>query len=378
MKLTRFLISVFTGSVVALCPPASALTVGVSLPLSGGGAGLGVPTRAGLQFWPQEIAGEKLKVIVMDDAGDPAAATRNARRFVEDNADVIVGTSVTPAAVAMTQVANESQVPHFAMAPVEMTDGKDAWSFRIPMPQRFYIAAIVEHMKRSGLNTIGFLGYSDALGETHLQALNEQAKAAGMTVTAVERFTRADTSVTAQALRLVSTRPDAILVAASGGGAALPQKALKERGYTGKIYHGAATTSPDFIRLAGKDAEGALVVSSPEQVPEQLPQSHPGRKVALDFVQRYESVHGPGTRSLFAANMYDVALVLQSTVAVALKQGKPGTPEFRRALKAAIESMEEIATPKGGLRYTATDHFGRNESARVLLTVKDGKWTLIR
>ena len=359
--------------------PASAeIVVGVSLPLSGPAAMLGVPTRNGLQFWPQEIAGEKLKVVVLDDAGDPAAATRNARRFVEDKADVLVGSVPTPAATAITQVAYEAQVPHFSFAPVEVADGKDAWTYRISMPQAFFVTGIVEDMKRVGVKTVGFLGLSDAYGELHLQALNEQAKAAGITVIAVERFTRADTAVTAQVLRVLATRPDAVLVAASGGGAALPQKALKERGYQGRIYHGSATTSPDFIRLSGKDVEGALVISSPEQIPEQLADAHPARKVALDFVQRYEAVHGPGSRSLFASNIYDVGLVLQTAVPVALKQAKPGTPQFRVALKNAIESMNAISTPKGLLKYTATDHWGRDANARILLSVSNGKWVPAR
>ena len=379
MKAKRFCALALSVGLAVFVPLVKAeITVGVSLPLSGGAASLGVPSKTGLPFWPQEIAGEKLKVIVVDDAGDPAAATRNARKFVEDKVDVLVGTLTTPAAVAMTQVAFESQTPHFSFAPVEVADGRDAWTFRIAMQQSFYVAGIVDHMKRSGVKTIGFLGVSDALGETHLQPLLEQAKAAGMAVTAVERFARADTSVTAQALRLVTARPDAILIAASGGGSALPQKALKERGYTGKIYHGAAATSPDFIRLAGKDADGIIVVASPEWVADQLPESHPARKVALDFVQRYEAANGPGSRSVFAANTYEVGLILQNVIPVALKKGKPGTPEFRRALKNAIESMNDISVTKGELKYSATDHWGRGPSARVMVTVANGKWALAR
>lgn len=379
MRLARLLAPLLAAGCAALsCPASAEITIGVALPLSGGGAALGVPARTGIPFWPQEIAGEKLKVIVMDDAGDPATATRIARRFAEDKVDLIVGSIITPPAIAVSQVANEARVLNFSAAPLEVPDGKDAWTFRLPMPHSFYMAGIVQHMKQSGVKTVGFLGWSDAYGEINLQALNEQSKEAGIKVTSVERFTRADTSVTAQALRVVATQPEAILVAASGGGAALPQKALKERGYKGRIYHVPAAISPDFIRLAGKDAEGALVLSGPDQVPEQLPESHPARKAALDFVQRYEAAHGAGSRTQFAANLYDVGLVLQKTVPVALKQAKPGTPEFRAALKSAVETMDEVLTPKGELKYSATDHWGRGASARVMLTVNDGKWALLR
>ena len=379
MRNFRTLTSVVAIGLVALCNAVQAeVTVGVSLSLTGPAAALGVPSQNAIRFWPTEIAGEKIKVVVLDDAGDPAAGTRNARRFVEDKADIIVGTIPTPVSVAIAQVAYDSKIPQISPAPVEIPDGKDAWTFRIAMPLGWFAKSAFEHMKRSGVKTVGFLGLSDAFGDLHLQALNEYAKEAGLTVVAVERFTRADTSVTAQALRVVAARPDAVLVAASGGGSALPQKALKERGYTGKIYHGAAAVTPDFIRLAGKDVEGVFVVTGPELVAEQLPDSHPGKKVSLDFSERYEKVFGAGTRSLFASNMYDLGLILQASVPVALKQARPGTPEFRLALKNAIESMPTVISPKGKLRYTASNHWGRDDDARMLVTVTDGKWVLVR
>jgi len=351
--------------------------IGVSVSLTGPGATLGIPVRNALAMWPQEIAGEKLVLQVLDDAGDPMAATKNARRFVEDKVDVIVGAANTPSTVAIAQVANEATTPQLSPSPAELPEGKDAWTFRAVMPASFYTEGLIEHMKKSGVKTIGFLGLSDAYGETYLQAFNKQVEGAGIKVLAVERFTRADTSVAAQALKLVAGRPDAIVVVAVGGGAAMPQKALVERGYKGTVYHTSASVSPDFLRLAGRDAEGALAISGPEQVPEQLPASHPGKPVAAEFVQQYEAKYGPGSRTQFAAHIYDFGLLLQKVVPVALKKAKPGTQEFRNALKEALENSGGIVVTKGVLKYTATDHWGHNVHARTMLAAQGGQWKLL-
>lgn len=355
----------------------SEILVGVSTSLTGPGASLGVPVRNAFNMWPQEIAGHKIVLQVLDDAGDPTNATKNARRFQEEKADFIVGAANTPATIAIAQVANEVGIPHLSPAPVELPPGRDAWTFRSTMDSGFFLEGLIQHMQATGVKKVAFLGVSDAYGEVYLQALNKQAAAAGIQISAVERFTRADASVAGQALKVTASRPDAVLVVAIGGGAALPQKALLERRFKGRIYHTPTSVSPDFLRLAGKDAEGALVISSPEQVAEQLPQDHPGRAVALDFVQAYEKRYGAGSRNQFAAHVYDIALVLQQAIPVALKTAQPGTQAFRDALKTALESTGGIPVTKGVLNYTPQDHWGLGPSARALLVVEKGEWKLL-
>ncbi|MEO8807034.1 MAG: ABC transporter substrate-binding protein [Burkholderiaceae bacterium] len=354
------------------------VNVGVSVALTGPGASLGIPVRNALSLWPREIAGEKIVLHVLDDGGDPTAASKNARRFAEDKVDVIVGSANTPSTIAIAQVASEARVLQLAPSPAELAEGRDAWTFRAAMPAGYYTEGLVEHMKRSGVRRLAFLGLSDAYGESYLQAFTRQVQEAGIKLVAVERFARADASVATQALKVVTSQPDAVVVVAIGGGAALPHKALSERVYTGKIYHTAASVSPDFLRLAGKDAEGALAISGPEQVPEQLPPAHPARQVASEFVERYEAKFGAGSRTQFAAHIYDFGLVLQTIVPAALKKAKPGTPEFRLALKDALENSSAVPVTKGLLKYTPTDHWGHGPDARVMLTLQAAQWKLVR
>jgi len=352
------------------------ITIGVTLAQTGPGASLGAQMNNGLALWPQSIGGEKLKLIILDDAGDPTAATRNARRFVfDDKVDAIVGSANTPSTIAVAQVANEGSTVQLSPSPVELPEGKDPWVFRSFMHADFWAEAMVQHLQKSGVKTASFLGYADALGEAYLKGIVKHAAAAGIKLNSIERFARSDTSITSQVLKVTAGNPDAIFVIAVGGGAAMPQKALAERGYKGKVMHTSASVSPDFLRLAGKDAEGALLVSGPEQVPEQLPDSHPAKKTALEFVQAYEAKFGAGSRTQFAASVYDIGLLLQRAVPVALAKAKPGTPEFRKALKDALESTRLVVT-KGDHAYSPTNHWGLTTYSRAVLVVQNGTWKL--
>lgn len=354
------------------------LTIGVIMSLTGPGSGLGIPAKNGLALWPDTIGGEKVKLIVLDDATDPTQASKNARRLVaEDKVDLIIGSAAVPPTLAIADVALETQTVQLAISPIETAEGKDAWTFRLPQSTAVMAGGVVDHMKKHGVKTIGFLGYSDSYGENWLKEVQRLATAAGIKVGTVERFSRADTSVTAQALRVVSANPDAVLVVASGSGAAMPHKALVERGYKGKIYQTHSAASRDLIRLGGKDVEGAFVVSGPAVVPEALPDSNPAKKLGTDLVTRYEKQFGAGTRNLFAAHVYDAQLVLQKVVPEALKKAKPGTLAFRAALKDALENSGDIQISQGTLHYTAKDHFGLGDDARIMLTIQNGNWKAV-
>lgn len=373
MKSIRILLAV--AATFAAGQALADINIGVSLSLTGPGSGLGIPVKNGLALWPKEIAGQKLNLIVLDDATDPTSGVKNARRFVtEDKVDVIVGSAITPVAAAMADVARESKTVQLSMSPVGLPPGKDTWTFRLPQSADVMATAILEHMKKHGVKSVGFIGYTDAYGEVWLNAMKKLGPSYGVQVGDVERFARTDTGVTAQALKLVSSNPDAILVVASGSGAAMPHRAVVERGYKGKIYQTHAAASRDLVRVGGKDVEGAYVVSGPAVAPEQLPDSNPSKKLALDYVHKYEQMYGAGSRNQFGAHAYDAAILLEKAIPVALKKAKPGTPQFREALKDALENLGRTPVSQGVLHYTATDHWGFTNETGVILKVVNGDW----
>ena len=364
-------------TVVASGAALADITIGVSLPLTGPASGLGIPMKNQLALWPTSIGGEKLRVIVLDDATDPTNGVKNARRFVsDDKVDLIVGSAATPVGIAMADVAMESQTPQLLATPAALPPGKDAWSFRLPQSNGVMSHAMVEHMKKGGVKTVGFLGYTDAYGEGWLKEFTPLAEQAGIKVIGAERCARTDTGVTAQALKLVSANPDAMLIVASGSGAAMPEMAVVERGFKGKIYQTHAAATRDLMRVGGKSVEGTFVVSGPVIAPEQLPDSHPSKKMALDFVQKYEKVYGVGSRNQFAGHAYDAAIVMEKAIPLALKKAKPGTKEFRAALRDALETMGRTPLAHGIMNWTKDDHWGYTMETGVIVKVVNGDWKM--
>jgi branched-chain amino acid transport system substrate-binding protein len=355
------------------------INIGVSLALTGPGSGLGIPMQNQLKLFPKTIAGEKVNLILLDDATDPGKGSANARRFVtEDKVDVIFGSCITAVAAAMTDIASEAGTVQIAGSPVGVPAGKDKWMFRLPQSNTVMGHAVVEHMKKQGVKTIGFLGYTDAYGEQWLKEITPMLDKAGIKIVATERFARTDTSVTPQALKINAANPDAVLVVASGSGAAMPQLGLAERGFKGKIYQTHAAATQDLMRVGGKTVEGTFVVSGPAVIAEQLPESHPSKKVSVDFVTKYEALMGPKSRNQFAGHAYDFQITMEKVLPVALKKAKPGTPEFRAAIRDAIEGMGRTVFSHGVMNWTKEDHWGYTLETGVMLKVVDGQFAVER
>ena len=351
------------------------IVIGITITTTGPAAALGIPERNALDFVAKEIAGVPLKVIVLDDGGDPTNATTNARRFVtESKADIIMGSSTTPPSAAVSDVANEAGVPHIGLAPFPITPARAKWSVTMPQPVPLMGKGLYAHMKAHNVKTVGFIGYSDSYGDLWFNDLKMQGVPLGLTIVDEERYARPDTSVTGQVLKLIAANPDAILVGGSGTAAALPQTELRERGYKGLIYHNHGAASMDFIRIAGKAAEGVIMASGPVMDPEDQPDSALTKKPGMALNTAYEAKYGANSRSQFAGHSYDAFKILERVVPVALKTAKPGTPEFREAIRQALLTERDIAASQGVYNFTEKDRYGLDDRSRIILTVKDGKY----
>ena len=355
------------------------INVGVTVSATGPAASLGIPEKNTIALMPTIIGGQKVNYIVLDDASDTTMAVTNVRKLItEQKVDVVLGSTTTPNSLAMIDVVSESQTPMISMAAsariVEPVDAKKRWVFKTPQNDIMMSLAIVTHMKDAGVKTVGFIGFADAYGEGWFAEFGKAAELKGLKIVGNERYARTDTSVTGQILKLVATKPDAVLVAGSGTPAVLPQRALKERGYSGRIYQTHGVANNDFLRVGGKEVEGTFLPSGPVLVAAQLPAAHPVRKSALDYVSKYEAANGKGSVSTFGAHAWDAGMLMQSAVAEALKKAKPGTPAFRAALRDALESTKELAGAHGIFNMSATDHLGLDQRAHVMVRIENGAW----
>lgn len=355
------------------------ITVGVTVSATGPAASLGIPEKNTVELMPKTIAGQKVNYIVLDDASDTTRAVANTRKLItEDKVDIVLGSTTTPNSLAMLDVVAEAQVPMISMAAsariVEPVDAKKRWVFKTPQNDIMMSLAIAQHMAANGVKTVGFIGFSDAYGEGWYGEFAKVAAIKGLQIVGNERYARTDTSVTGQVLKLLAAKPDAVLIAGSGTPAALPQKALKERGYAGKYYQTHGVANGDFLRVGGKDVDDTFLPSGPVLVAEQLPASHPVRKSAMAYVATYEAAHGKGSVSTFGAHAWDTGLLMAAAIPQALKKAQPGTPAFRSALRDALENVKDVAGAHGIFSMSPTDHLGLDQRGYVMVKIVNGAW----
>lgn len=359
---------------------ADKIKIGVTISTTGPAAAIGMPSKNAMAMWPKEIAGLKVEYIILDDASDSTNAVRNGRKLTaEEEVDVLVGPNTTPNALAMLDVVAESQTPMITLAAsssiVEPMDARRAWVFKMPQNDSHMATILTQHMADTGVKTVAFIGFSDAYGEGWWREFSKLAELRKIHVVASERYARNDTSVTGQILKIMAAKPDAVLVAGSATPAVLPQKTLVERGYKGRIYqtHGIGTL--EFLKVGGKEVEGTFFPTGPAVVAKQLPDSNPTKKVSLEFIKRYEAAYGSDTMTQFAADAWGAYMLIANAVPEALKTAKPGTREFRIALRSALENTKNLTVPQGVINMNQKDHVGLDQRSRVMGRIVGNKFT---
>ena len=379
--MTRFrTFGVLAATAVIAVSAQAQVKIGVITSATGPTSFVGVPQKNSVALLPKKVGDVSIEYIYLDDASDAKQSVNNAKKLLGDKIDALIGPSGSPNAMGMIEFVAETKTP--MLAPVGTTavvlpmDEKKRWVFKTTQNDDIIADALIDHMTRAGVKTLGFIGYNDPYGESWYKTIAPMLQKAGIALVSNERYNRLDTSVTGQVLRLKAAAPDAILVAGVAAAAALPQMQLRDAGYPGGIYqtHGAATD--DFIRIGGKKVEGAIMAAGLLLVLDQIPDGVPSKRTALDYVSAYEKLYGskPAT---FGANVYDAGLLLQRAIPEALARAKPGTAEFRTALRDALEATKELVATQGVYTMTPNDHSGFDRRGRVLVTVKDGRWLLL-
>lgn len=382
MKAMHRVAATLVGAGLALNALAADLKVGFITSLSGPVSSLGIPYDKGIKAgiaYKSVINGQKVQLVQLDDASDPATAARNARKLIEeDKVDVVIGTAGSPGALAIAAVARETKTPLISIANANLPGADGAWMVTLPQPAPLMVNAVVERMKKSGVKTVGYIGFSDAWGDLVYDSLVPAAKAAGIQVLTNERFARGDSSVTGQVLKIVSAKPDAVLTGTSGTPGALPYRALAERGWKGQIYGTHALINPDFVRVGGPAVEGLLAPTGPVIVAEQLPQSNPIRKVAMDFRSAYQKANGALPTDAFSAYSFDAWLLFADAAQRAMAaKAEPGTPAFRVALRDAIVNTKELVGTHGVYNFKPDNRYGSDERSRVMVKLEKGEWKLV-
>ncbi len=363
-------------------PLCAQVRVGVTISSTGPAASLGLPEKNTIELLPREIAGQKIEYIVLDDASDTTSAVTNARKLAsEEHVDVLIGSSTTPNSLALLPVLGELHVAAISLASsnriIEPIDANRRWMFKTPQTDVMMATAIAADMSDHGVKTMAFIGFADALGDAFYDEVSKFAELRQIRVLANERFSSRDQSVTGQILRIIAAQPDAVVIGASGTPATTPVKALVARGFKARIYHNHGVANRDFLRVCASDCDGTFLATGPVMVAAQLPDSNPVKKSALAFVRRYEERYGSGSVAAFASYAWDAGLLLERAIPIALKKARPGTPEFRIALRDALEATRDLATTNGVVNMSQSDHLGLDQRARLMVEIDHQAWHLV-
>ena len=355
------------------------ITIGFVTSLSGPGSSIGIPYGRGIAAalaYRGEVAGQKIKLIQLDDASDPSAATRNARKLAEEEkVDLLIGTATAPSTIAMAAVASELKVPFIAVSPIQPTaNPADQWAIAIPQPAPLLVKVVADRMKRDGVKKVAYIGFSDAWGDLVYNGAKAAEARGDIQVVTNERYARTDTSVTGQVLKLIAARPDGVLIGGSATQGALPLLALAERGYKGPTYGTTALVNPDFVRLGGKAAEGIQVSTGPVIVADQLPDGHFAKKPSAAFREAFQKANGMPTTDGFSGYSFDAWLVFLDAAPRAMQKAQPGSPEFRTALRDALLSTKEVPGVHAVYTFKPGETHGVDERSLVIVELKNGLW----
>ncbi len=383
MKRTAVITGALLLFVASTWAAAQEITIGVDFSTTGPSASLGIPNQNAILLAPHVLGGQKVRYIFLDDASDPATTVQNVKRLIsQDNIDVLIGPSVTPTTIGVIETVAAAKVPMLTLGSttrlVYPMDEKKKWVFKMPPNDDIFCTAMVDEMVKKGVKTLSIIAVNDPFGESWIKIITDEAAPKGIKVIDVEKFNRDDTSATAEALHAMSSHPDAIAIAAVGTAADTPSKALSQLSYKGLIYLTGGAVNADFIRVGGSAVEGIYSPSPPVIVSEQLPDGYPTKNSGVAFLKLYESKYGPGSVSHYAGHSWDATVLLNAAIPFAIKKAKPGTVEFREALRDALENdIHNVVGAQAVFNMTPENHNGVDQRGIVMVQIVNGAWKLV-
>ncbi len=364
-----------------LSASAAELKVGFITALTGPASAQGISYGHGMkaaQTYLSKVGDHTIKLIVLDDASDPSAAARNARKLIdEEKVDVLIGSASIPGTAAVSAVARETKTPHIVMNPVTFGPDQYGWTFSVVQSVNLMASAVINHMKKTGVKTVAYIGFSDAWGDLMYSELQKGVAGTDIKIVTNERYARTDSSVTGQILKVMAARPDAVLAGTAGAVGALPYLALKERGYKGALYGMHALVNADFVRVAGNSIEGMYAPTGPAVVAEQLPASHPTRPASVVYREAYQRANNAAANDAYSAYSFDAWMLLTDAAKRVGSKAQPGTPEYKVALRDALASTKNLVGTHGVYNFEANQVYGMDDRAHVIVKHEKGNWTLL-
>ena len=376
--------SITASAVFALCallsasPVSAQIKIGSVLSVTGPASFLGDPEKKTLEIYVDEINakggvnGQKLQLIVYDDAANADTARTFATRLVEEDKVVaVVGGSTTGSTLAMIPVFEEAQIPFISLAgAVQIIEPVRKWVFKTPHTDRMACEKIFADLKSRNLTNIALISGTDAFGKSMRDQCVAVASKAGITIATEETYGPRDSDMTPQLTNIKNKAGvQAVVNPGFGQGPAIVTRNYKQLAITLPLYQSHGVASKQFIELAGPAAEGVRLPAAAILIADKLPAKDPQKPVVVNYTKTYQDRTKQAV-STFGGHAYDGLMILVQ----AMERAK-STDAAK--VRDEIEKTKGFVGTGGIVNMSPTDHMGLDLSAFHMLEITNGDWTLI-
>jgi branched-chain amino acid transport system substrate-binding protein len=354
------------------------IKIGSVLSVTGPASFLGDPEKRTLEIYVSEINakggvnGQKLQLVVYDDAGNADNARTFATRLVEEDKIVaMVGGSTTGTTMAMVQIFEEAKIPFISLAgAIQIIEPVRKWVFKTPHTDKMACEKIFADLKSRKLTTIALISGTDAFGKSMRDQCVAVAPKAGITIAIEENYGPRDSDMTPQLTNIRNKAGvQAVVNPGFGQGPAIVTRNYRQLGIAMPLYQSHGVASKQFIELAGPAAEGVRLPAAALLIADKLPGSDKQKPIVENYSRTYQAKTGQAV-STFGGHAYDGFMILVE----AMQRAKSADPA---KVRDEIERTKGYVGTGGIVNMSPTDHMGLDLAAFKILEIKGGDWTLV-
>lgn len=367
------------GQTIVPAAESKPIKIGALFSVTGGASFLGAPEERTVRMLVEKINasggvnGQKLELVVKDTGGSPEKAVSFAKQLIEeDKVLAIVGPSTSGETMQIKGLCEENKMILVSCAAAEVIVSPVAkYVFKSPQKDSQAVTWIYRTMKEKGIAKIAVLSSTDGFGAAGKKQLETGASPEGIEILVNEVYDKQATDLTDVLTKVKgNSGVQAVVNWSIVPAQSIVAKNMKQLGLNVPLFQSHGFGNLKYVQQAGVAAEGILFPAGRLLVVDELPDSHPQKKVLATYKKDYESRYQEDV-STFGGHAYDALMV----VVEALRQA--GTPD-REKVRDAIENLKGFVGTAGVFNFSATDHTGLDLTAFEMLTVKDGKFTIYK
>jgi branched-chain amino acid transport system substrate-binding protein len=358
------------------CATNKKIKIGAIFAVTGGASFLGAPEEKTAKMVVDEwnknggINGQQVELIIKDSAGKAENALSFAKQLIEEDKVVaIIGPTTSGESMAIKDYCESSKTPLISCAAAEtIVDPQAHYVFKTPQKDSYIVKWIYESMKDKGIANIGVLASLSGFGQGGLAQLEKYAEEFGITITATESYDPTTTDLTAPLAKLQASGAEAIVNWSIEPAQSIVAKNMKQMNMDIQLYQSHGFGNIMYVEAAGEAAEGIIFPCGRLLIAGELPDGDPQKDLLMDYKTQYETLYSEEV-STFGGHAYDALLILKT----AIEQVKSTD---RDDIANALEKITNLPGTAGVFNMSSTDHNGLGMDSIVLLTVKDGKFTV--